>query len=187
MNSSGFIRSEHQATFAEQNNAIAGCLQTVNGELMEWLRKHPNDLLRVHPGTFELIIAELFRDQGFEVDVLGAWNQPDGGIDIIAIRKDTLVGNFRVGIQCKRYVKTNIVRADLVWALEGRLDKFHLHKGVLATTARFENSVLADVQPHLWRVELRDFDRLKSDLESWGQFERGSRASGFRSRIATLI
>jgi restriction endonuclease Mrr len=141
---------------------------------MEWLQKHPDDLLKVHPGTFELIVAELFRDQGFDVEVLGSWNQADGGIDVIAIRKNTIAGDFRVGIQCKRYVRTRSVRADLVWALEGRLDKFHLNKGVVATTARFEPAVLADLKQHLWRVELKDYERLKSDLETWGQYNRAA-------------
>jgi hypothetical protein len=159
--------------FADQSSIISKCVQIANVELMAWLRKHPEDLLRVHPGTFELIVAELFRDQGYDVEVLGSWNEADGGIDVIAIRKDTLVGDFRVGIQCKRYVKTRTVRADLIWALNARLDKFHLHKGVIATTARLEKSVLADLDTHLWRIDLRDFGRLKNDLESWGQFEQG--------------
>jgi proteasome lid subunit RPN8/RPN11 len=166
--------TKQNETFAEQSRIISNCVQIANQELMAWLRKHPDDLLRVHPGTFELIVAEIFRDQGYEVEVLGSWNESDGGIDVIAIRKDTLVGDFRVGIQCKRYVKMETVRADLIWALNGRLDKFHLHKGVIATTAKFEKSVLLDLDTHLWRIELRDFDRMKKDLELWGQFERGA-------------
>ena len=160
--------------FAAQSQVISAVVQTVNVEFMRWLQHHPNDLLRVHPGTFEQIVAEIFRDQGYDVEVLGSWNQADGGIDIIAVRKDTLAGSFRVGIQCKRYVKTRVVKADLVWALEGRLDKYRLNKGVLATTARFEKSVLSDLQDHLWRIELRDFEVLKKDIESWGRYERGA-------------
>ena len=141
---------------------------------MRWLARHPEDLRRVHPGTFELIVAEIFRDQGYEVQLVGQWNQADGGIDIIAIKKVIGIGVARVGIQCKRYVKTGKVRADLVWALAGRLDKFHLHKGVLATTARIEDSVLTDLSQHLWRLELKDFERLKRDLQDWGAFTRNS-------------
>ncbi|HKD82534.1 MAG TPA: restriction endonuclease [Candidatus Angelobacter sp.] len=160
--------------FATTTQVIGSVVQTANGELMRWLQKHPHDLLQVHPGTFEQIIAELFRDQGFDVEVLGSWNQPDGGIDIIAVRKNTLAGTFRVGIQCKRFVKTGVVKADLVWALEGRMDKFRLNKGVLATTAHFEKSVLADLKDHLWRIELRDFEALTQDLQSWGRYEHDS-------------
>ena len=70
--------------------------------------------------------------------------------------------------------KQRRVRADVVWALDGRLDKYRLHKGVLATTAQFERNILADLETHLWRVELRDFDRIKKDLETWGHFESGA-------------
>ena len=160
--------------FISENTIIGTVVQTANTEIMRWLQKHPEDLLRVHPGTFEQIVAEIFRDQGFEVDVLGSWNQADGGIDIIAARKDTLTGDFRVGIQCKRYIKTHTVKADVVWALEGRLEKFKLNKGVLATTASFENAVLSDLKDHLWRIELRDFEILKKDLQSWGLYQHGS-------------
>ena len=160
--------------FSEESRVVGSVVQVANVELMRWLKDHPNDLFRVHPGTFEQIVAEIFKDQGFDVEVLGSWNEADGGIDIIAIRKDTLAGPFRVGIQCKRYVKTRVVKADLVWALEGRLDKFHLNKGVLATTAHFEKSVFSDLKDHLWRIELRDFEMLKRDLQCWGQYEQGS-------------
>ena len=169
-----FSINPNSQIFATTTQVISSVVQTANRELMKWLQKHPNDLLQVHPGTFEQIIAELFRDQGFDVEVLGSWNQPDGGIDIIAVRKSTLAGTFRVGIQCKRFVKTGVVKADLVWALEGRLNKFHLNKGVLATTAHFEKSVLADLKDHLWRIELRDFEALSQDLQSWGRYERES-------------
>ncbi len=168
------LAHNQHGTFSEQHEIISSCVQAANRELMAWLRKHPEDLLQVHPGTFELIIAEIFRDQGYDVEMLGSWNESDGGIDVIAIRRDTTVGDFRVGIQCKRYVKTKVVRADLVWALNSRLDKFHLHKGVIATTARFEKSVLTDLETHLWRIDLRDYSRLKSDLETWGQFSPGT-------------
>lgn len=166
-------RSQHEV-FSEQSEIISNCVQEANRELMAWLRKHPEDLLQVHPGTFELIIAEIFRDQGYDVEVIGSWNASDGGVDVIAIRKDTKVGEFRVGIQCKRYVKTRVVSADLIWALNSRLDKFHLHKGVIATTAKFEKSVLVDLENHLWRIDLRDYSRLKKDLEEWGQFSLGA-------------
>lgn len=172
--SSESVLNKTSASFAAENIVISAIVQTANEELMRWLQKHPDDLLRVHEGTFEQIVAEIFRDQGFDVEVLGSWNQADGGIDIIAVRKDSLAGSFRVGIQCKRYVKTQTVRADQVWALEGRLDKFKLNKGVLATTAVFEKSVLLDLKDHLWRLELHDFEMLKKDLQSWGLYQRGS-------------
>ena len=121
-------------------------------------------------------MPELVRPHGYEVELIGHWNQPDGGIDVLAIHKDTAVGELRVGIQCKRYTKTATVRADLIWALEGRLEKFRLHKGVLATTARFEKSMLREAPQHLWRIELKDFERLRHDLQTWGQFGRDSRS-----------
>jgi restriction system protein len=129
--------------------------------------KYPQDLYRVHPGTFERIIAEIFKSQGYEVELLGQWNQADGGIDVLAVHRSTMAGEFRIGIQCKRYVKTQIVNADIVWALVGRLQKYHLHKGVIATTARFEQSVLKEVNEHLWQIELKDFQQLRDDLETW--------------------
>lgn len=171
---SEFVLDNASESFTSENIIIGTAVQTANTELMRWLQKHPEDLLHVHPGTFEQIVAEIFRDQGFEVDVLGSWNQADGGIDIIAARKDTLTGDFRVGIQCKRYIKTHTVKADVVWALEGRLEKFKLNKGVLVTTAIFENAVLSDLRDHLWRIELRDFEILKKDLQSWGLYQHGS-------------
>jgi hypothetical protein len=153
---------------AVETAAVLPGIQAVNDEFMRWLSSHPDDLLRVHPGTFERIVAEIFDDKGYEVRQLGGWNQADGGIDIVAVGRDSISGGIRIGIQCKRYVRQRIVRADIIWALDGRLEKFKLHKGVLVTTAHFEKGVLSDASEHLWRIELVDFERLKSELQEWG-------------------
>ena len=155
--------------FVQQTPLIGACVQDANEEMMRWLAKHPENLYRVHPGTFERIIAEIFRSQGYEVELLGQWNQPDGGIDVIAVLRNTPAGEYRIGIQCKRYVKTQVVKADIVWALLGRLQKFHLHKGVIATTAHFEQSLLKEVHEHLWQIDLKDFKGLRDELETWNR------------------
>lgn len=163
---------DNALALSDENQNLSKGIRITNVGLMRWLAKHPEDLLRVHPETFEQVVAELFRNQGFDVEIIGRWNQADGGIDIIAAQKNALVGEFRIGVQCKRYVKVGKVRSDLIWALEGRLNKFHLHKGVLATTARIERAVLADLSQYLWRIELKDFNSIKLDLEAWGSFEQ---------------
>jgi hypothetical protein len=151
-------------SFKNAITIVATHVQQANVDLMRWLASHPDDLKRIHPGTFEEVISELFRANGYETELVGRWNQGDGGIDIIAIRKDSLLKEMRIGIQCKRNFKTRFVKADIVWALLGRLDKFKLNHGAIATTGVFENSVLRETEEHLWRIDLLDFQAIAKQL-----------------------
>lgn len=99
-------------------------------------------ILGVHPGTFECIVAEIFKSAGFETSLVEGGTKRMGE-SMCWRRSDTLAGEFRIGIQCKRLARTSVVRADVVWALG-------LHKGVVAATARFEKSVVKDLRRNLW-------------------------------------
>jgi len=48
----------------EEQANVPIIIHACNAELMQWLAKHPEDLYRVHSGTFEHIIAKLFEDEG---------------------------------------------------------------------------------------------------------------------------
>lgn len=91
-----------------------------NQELMEHLRKHPDLLKRISPWQFEEVVASIFRNQRFEVELTPAAR--DGGIDLYAARND-IFGNLLYVIECKRYRSTRKVgiiarshaRATLEW------------------------------------------------------------------------
>jgi restriction endonuclease Mrr len=151
---------------------ISNIIQECNRQLMHWLAAHPEDLLKVHPGTFERIVAELFADQGFEVEVITSWNQADGGVDIVAAKRLMSGIDVRLAIQCKRITQRKRVSAEPIRALSAVLEKFRAHAGVLAITSYFSRDALEESRKYFWRIALRDYDRIVKDLKDFCVFKK---------------
>jgi len=143
-----------------------------NSELIRWLALHPEDLYQIHPGTFERIIAEIFEDEGFQVEVISSWNQSDGGVDLIAAKKVSGAVDIRLAIQCKRFQEKRKVSADIIRSLAGVLDRFQAHAGVVATTSTFSRQAVEEVRQTFWRITLRDHARIVQDLRNFGVFRK---------------
>lgn len=125
--------------------AVSDCTR----ELIQHLKAYPNDLYQIPPKTFEEIIATIFRNEGFETELIGSWNQADGGVDVIAVRKVVDGIALRTAIQCKRYKPERRISADPIRSLAGVLDRFHAHVGVVATTSYFTESAQEETESHL--------------------------------------
>ena len=156
---------------SELDPVLPRIVQACSEELMKWLAKHPDDLYRVHPGTFERIVAEIFEAEGFEVELLTSWNQADGGVDLLALHRSVGGTETRLAIQCKRSTARRRVDAEPIRALSGVLDRFRVHGGVVATTSYFTPSALEEAREHLWRVSLRDYQSIVTDLRRIGGYK----------------
>ena len=140
--------------------AVSDCTR----ELVEHLKSNPNDLYQIHPRTFEEMVAAIFRNEGFETELVGSWNQADGGVDVIAIKKVVDGIDLRTAIQCKRYKPTRRITADPIRSLAGVLDRYRAHVGVVATTSYFTEPAQEETESHLWRIGLRDYNSIVSSL-----------------------
>jgi restriction system protein len=63
---------------------------SIEREVLAYFGRHPELLHSLPPRKFEEVIASVFRQGGFEVELTPETR--DGGIDIIAVRRDALVG-----------------------------------------------------------------------------------------------
>ena len=124
----------------------------------------PSDLYRLQPAMFEELVAEIFTRDGYATEFIKSWNQADGGVDIIAVRRDVGGCKVRYAIQCKRYAATRRITADPIRALSGVLDRFQAHVGVIATTSYFTKPAKDEVEAHLWKIDLRDYEKIVSAL-----------------------
>jgi CspA family cold shock protein len=131
--------------------------------MIEQLQRRPDDLYQIHPAAFEDLVGRIFEAEGFAVEMNRAWNQADGGVDIIAVRAGGIVP-VRVAIQCKRYSRENRVTAERIRALAGVLDRFKAHAGVLATTSFLTKQAELETRTHLWRVEPLDYSDIVASL-----------------------
>lgn len=150
---------------------VAELIQICDAELMDWLGRHPEDLYRVHPGTFERIVAEIFNSEGFQVESVSSWNQSDGGVDLIAVKKVAGGMDIRLAVQCKRFSHERRVSAEPIRSLAGVLDRFRVHTGVIATTSYFTEAAQEEAGRYFWRISLRDYDSILNSLRASSGFE----------------
>jgi len=108
---------------------------------------------------FELLIAEVYRTEGFKVTELGG-NGPDGGIDLTA----TASNGDHYLIQCK-YFKTSKVGVKIVREMLGVLAKEGAHQAVVIATGAYTKDAIqfAEGQP----IELIDGPRLIERIQAY--------------------
>lgn len=152
--------SLNQAPFSP---SIIETVQYCTTELVNYLKKDPESLNSIHPKVFEDLVARIFENEGFVVEFNKAWNQADGGVDIIAIRTQGAVP-YRLAIQCKRYARGNHVTAEPIRSLAGVLDRFKAHAGVLATSSFFTGPAIEETRNHFWKIHLHDYDQIVASL-----------------------
>lgn len=148
---------------SQEPSAGIAVLRRCTNELIRYLQSDPKRLYEIHPAVFEDLVAKIFENEGFTVEMNKAWNQADGGVDIIAVRMDGLVP-IRTAIQCKRYSQNNRVTAEPIRSLNGVLDRYRAHAGVSATTSYFTDAAVEETRNYIWRVGLHDYKEIVREL-----------------------
>jgi len=136
----------------------------INDELIAYLATRPDLLREVHPRNFERLVAAIFNNQGFYVELTPATR--DGGFDIIAARKDQ-IGNHLYLIECKRYSMSKKVGVEIVRGLYGNKMAKRATKGVIATTSYFTKDAVDFASPLQYELSLKDFDSVTKWIKDW--------------------
>ncbi len=136
-------------------------------ELINILKGSPELMREIDPREFEEVVAEIFRNKGFEV-VLTKRTR-DGGKDIIAISTDGLGIKNKYFIECKRHAEDNKVSVDIVRSLQGvKHSKEGPNKTIVATTSYFTADAKKFVDNEItssWDMTLADYN----DIAKWLQ------------------
>jgi HJR/Mrr/RecB family endonuclease len=146
----------------------------VNEKLIKHLASYPEQLHFLNPRLFEELVAEIFRDLGYEV-ILTPQSR-DGGFDIKAIKKDS-VGVLLYLIECKRYAPDRPVGIEIVRSLHGVANHERASYGVVATTSRFTRLAKEFATEIEHQMSLRDFNDLTKWLKEYGISKRRAGAS----------
>jgi HJR/Mrr/RecB family endonuclease len=141
-------------------------VDTVDRQLLEELRRHPEKLHELTPRRFEEVVAHLIENMGYEVELTRY--SKDDGVDIFALRRDGLSPILTV-IDCKKYSENRPIGVSLIRTLAGLRQQHKANVGMIATTARFTQDA-KDLQAKEWRFELAlaDFELLREWLERFG-------------------
>jgi Restriction endonuclease len=139
-------------------------LEEINEELVRHLAKHPEKMHALNPRTFEQLIAELFKDKGYDVELTP--KTKDGGFDVRAFRRED-VGTCLTLIECKRYAPTLPVSVEIVRGLYGVSMSEGATNGIIATTSHFTKGAKSFQAQNKYKLHLADFDNVKVWLETY--------------------
>lgn len=160
------VALDHGGLVAAPSEAVAvETIKALTDEVIRQLNRNPTDLYRLHPAMFEELIAEIFVSEGFTTEFVKGWNQADGGIDIVAVRRDVGGFSMRYAIQCKRSAAHRLLTAVPIRELAGVLDRFQAHVGVVATTSYFTKPARVESEAHFWKIALRDYESIVKSLK----------------------
>lgn len=115
--------------------------------------------------NFERLLAKILEEFEYEVELQKGTK--DGGIDIIALKKNGSFGEERYLIQAKKWkdkVGVEPVRS-LLWAH----NEYKVTKSCLVTTSKFTKGAWELANSNKWLVELKDYDKLIEWIQLAGQ------------------
>jgi restriction system protein len=133
-------------------------LPDIEAEWHAYFAKHPERLRELAPRRFEELVASIFRNQGFDVELTPA--SRDGGFDVLAIHKDVFTGESKYLVECKRYAATNTVGIGIVQRLLGVVEDQKATKGLVATTSYFTRDARLVEERNRSKLALNDYDVL---------------------------
>lgn len=139
-----------------------------------WLHKAPAalllaaDLLKkdrpisdLHWRDFEKLIATLLEESGWTVELTRG--SKDGGIDVIATKKDQSIGRIKSLWQAKKYSSSNKVRLSHVRELSAIREDQNATKALIVTTSHLTKGALDWVRRDEYRLGYKQ----KEDVERW--------------------
>lgn len=125
--------------------------------------KNNKEVYNLSSREFEEMVAQVFRNQGYEVRVTQATR--DGGCDIIATHN---IGGlpYMVLIECKKYNEKNKVGVSLVRSLLGVQTDQRANKAVLVTSSTFTKDARDFAARQQQLITLLDYDDLLRMMKS---------------------
>ncbi|QDP86710.1 restriction endonuclease (plasmid) [Chryseobacterium sp. SNU WT5] len=111
--------------------------------------------------NFEFLLAKILEKFEYEVEVLKG--SKDGGIDVIALKKNSSFGNERYLIQAKKW--SNKVGVDPVRQLLWAHNEYKVTKSCLITTSKFTKGAWELADKYKWQIELKDYGKLNEWID----------------------
>ena len=140
-------------------------LEEVSNELLTYLARKPEDLRIINPRKFEEVLAEIFKNQGYEVELTPP--SRDGGRDLMLVQKAS-IGSILTLVECKRYSETNKVGVGVVRSLYGVVESERATNGLVATTSYFTKGAVDFRERNKYRMDLANYSKLCDWLRPYG-------------------
>jgi len=130
-------------------------------QLLEALLRDQRLASAVDWRTFERLLASIVEALGCEIEL--QQGTKDGGIDVLALKRDAIFGPHRYLLQAKRWSAR--VGIEPVRELLFLREHYRATKACLATTSTFTAGAWQLAGEYRWQLELRDYQRLADWVE----------------------
>lgn len=159
---SGLLDSSGRPLSFESNQflEVVSKVGFINYRLLNDDRQNPSLLYAIEPREFELLVAELLSEQGFEVDVTR--QSRDGGVDIW-IAENRSIGSFKYLVECKKFSPEKKVGVKIVREVFGTLQASLATAGLIVTTSYFTHDAKEFAEQVRYKLSLRDY----VDIRKW--------------------
>ncbi len=142
--------------------------EPINAELMRYLDSHPEFLHKLNARRFEVLIADLLKDMGYDVQLTPQTR--DGGRDILAVFKIPQ-GEVLTIVDCKRFALDRKIGPDLVQRLLWLSEHYdRASRAMMASTTYYTSGALEIEREYRWKLSLKDFDAVKEWVGSYGKW-----------------
>lgn len=160
-------QTEHNATTLYEPSklslAVASPIlfSSLELEVLAYFGRHPELLYSLPPRKFEELVASVFRNNGFDVELTPETH--DGGVDIFAVQKNGFAGSTLHLIECKKYSPENKVGIGIVQRMLGVVEQHRANQGIIVTTSSFSSDAQVCAKSSQYRLGLNGY----ADLSKW--------------------
>jgi len=153
---------EQPKLIIEQTPSLITDLRMVNQRILDRIGRRPEAMRDLTPRQFEELVAELFIEKGYDVEL--TQQTRDGGKDLIIMNRSD-IGNFMVYAECKHYRPDRPVGVDIITQLLGRINFDRATAGIVVTSSYFSPDA-KDFQSQIeHQMSLIDYVKLSSWIE----------------------
>jgi restriction endonuclease Mrr len=139
--------------------SIIEVVSFIDESLVRRLHENPKELQNIDRRVFEELIAELFFDRGYQVELTR--KTKDGGVDVVAIKHRDFAERYL--IQCKRPEPRNSIGVEVVHQLYGVQSANKSTKAIIATTTRLTRGAKQFIEENKWHLDSMEYD----DIHDW--------------------
>lgn len=135
----------------------------INDSLLKRAKDDPKIIDNISSREFEEMVCELLDKQGYNVKLTKQTR--DGGKDIIVVQKSVL-GEFCIYVECKKYDKSNPISVKLVRELYGTVMADDATDGMIITTSYFTRDAKEYRDKIKHRMTLKDYNDLIQEINN---------------------
>jgi hypothetical protein len=133
-------------------------------EIKAYFARHPERLYHLDPRMFEVLVADILKDLGFDTELTSLTR--DGGRDIYAYVR-TAVTSFLMFVECKRWSPQRKVGIEVVQRIYGAAKAGGADKSMIVTTSFFTKSALLEQRKISTELVLADYRTVKAWLSNY--------------------